>query len=66
MVAEARATLEAAQEAGREVQREREETMMMKLSLNAEQKRLETLEREIRARELQMEEEQMVHLNKYI
>lgn len=63
MVAEARSTLEAAQEAGREVEREREEIMMMKLNLNSEQRHLETAEREIRAREQQIEEERMVKKN---
>lgn len=60
MVAEARSTLEAAQEAGKEVQREREEIMALKSFVNSEQKRLDNLEREIQAREQRIEENIMV------
>lgn len=60
MVAEARSTLEAAQEAGKEVQREREEIMALKSFINTEQKRLDNLEKEIQAREQRIEENIMV------
>lgn len=60
MVAEARSTLEAAQDAGAEVQREREEINVLKHSLAAEQKRVSSLEKNIQGREQQIEEEMLV------
>jgi len=57
MVAEARSTLEAAQDAGKEVQREQEEINGLKYSLAAEQNRLSSLEKIILGREQRLEEE---------
>ncbi|KAJ1529339.1 hypothetical protein ONE63_006127 [Megalurothrips usitatus] len=57
MVAEARSMLEAAHEAGTEVQKEREDIRALKNSLTAEQKRISVLEKEIQARERRLMEE---------
>ncbi|XP_034251099.1 golgin subfamily A member 4-like isoform X2 [Thrips palmi] len=59
MVAEARSTLEAAQDAAKEVQREREEINELKHNLAFEQKRLSSLEKNIQGREQQLEEEML-------
>ncbi|XP_052128853.1 trichohyalin-like isoform X2 [Frankliniella occidentalis] len=57
MVAEARSTLEAAQEAGKDVQKEREEVMALKISYNAEHMHLQTLRQELQIREQTVNEE---------